>query len=75
MKRVGSIDSIGLDLDQPVERPNGRVNAPYFSSRDLVTPSITFEASQSPPLSPCRHRYHLDLVPARLINRFIHRHW
>lgn len=47
MERVGSMASIGLDLDHPMERGN----AP-FVSRDLVTPPVMLEASQPPPLSP-----------------------
>ena len=51
MERVASMASIGLDLDQPSERPSGRGNAP-FVNRDLVTPPVMLEPLQPPPLSP-----------------------
>jgi hypothetical protein len=50
MERVGSLASIGLDLDQPMERPNGQHNA-SFVCRDLVTPPVMAEVLQPPTLS------------------------
>ena len=47
MERVGSMTSIGLDLDRPSEKPN----VP-FVGRDLVTPPVMLEPSQPPALSP-----------------------
>ncbi len=47
MERVGSMTSIGLDLDRPSEKHN----VP-FAGRDLVTPPVMLEPSQPPALSP-----------------------